>query len=137
MNSTLIALILQLVEEAIKDTPQIVADLQNLFATANPTPADWLALREKVLAKSYADYVPASALPAASAAGWATGVSTPAVESNAPISQPGASGDVTTTIEPPKSPETAAADPAPAAAADQPAPYLPDGSPNPEFNHLG
>ena len=65
MSPTLIALILSLAEEAIKDAPQLAADLKEIFAKTDPTPADWQALREKALAKSYADYVPASALPPA------------------------------------------------------------------------
>jgi len=64
MNPTVIYLILSLVEEAIKDTPGIVTDLQAIFSKPNPSPADWEALRAKVLSKSYADYVPSSALPA-------------------------------------------------------------------------
>lgn len=51
------------IEEAIKEAPAIAAGLQQLFAKANPTREDWDALRSKVAAKSYQDYVPDSALP--------------------------------------------------------------------------
>jgi hypothetical protein len=63
MNPATLALIVGLVEEAIKEAPALKADLHNLFSNANPTPADWEALRAKVLARGYHDYVPASDLP--------------------------------------------------------------------------
>lgn len=69
MNPALISLIISLVEEAIKQAPGVYADLQSIFSNPSPTPADWQALRAKVLAKTYADYVPASALPGASSSG--------------------------------------------------------------------
>ena len=62
MNPATIALIVALVEEAAKVAPQLVTDLQGIFAKPNPTPEDWLALRAKVLAKGYSDYVPQSDL---------------------------------------------------------------------------
>ena len=62
MSPAAIALIIQLVEEAIKITPAAYADFQTIFSNPNPTPADWAALRAKVLAKDYAAYVPASDL---------------------------------------------------------------------------
>lgn len=113
MPPATIALIIALVEEAIKVEPQVAAGLQSIFSKANPTPEDWQTLRANALAKSYADYVPASALPASSPAAQIPPVTTAATESNAPISQPGAS-------------ETAQ----PAVAAAIP-PYLDDGSKNP------
>ena len=64
MNPLALSLIIGLVEEAIKDTPPLIADLQAIFVKTNPTPADWEALRAKVLSESYASYVPASNLPA-------------------------------------------------------------------------
>jgi hypothetical protein len=63
MTPTALVLIFSLVEEAIKIAPQVETDLAGIFSTANPTPADWEALRAKVLAKGYFDYVPASQLP--------------------------------------------------------------------------
>lgn len=77
MTPATIALIISLVEEAVKITPGIVADLQELFSDPNPTPAKWEALRQKVKSKSYADYVPASALPGAIAPANAGGGATP------------------------------------------------------------
>jgi hypothetical protein len=50
-------------EEAIKNEPAIAAELQKLFTKADPTAEDWAALRAKVLAKSYKDFVPDTALP--------------------------------------------------------------------------
>jgi hypothetical protein len=135
MSPALIALIVSLVEEAIKDTPGIVTDLKAIFANPDPTPADWEALRSKVLAKSYADYVPARALPPAANAAPLPGVSTAAAESNAPISQASASAPGETAAPAVNQPETTSAAPAPAASAAQPAPYLADGSPNPAYVH--
>ena len=63
-----LTLALFLVEEGIKLEPSIAAELKALLEKTDPTPADWDALRAKVMAKSYADYVPASALPSTSAA---------------------------------------------------------------------
>jgi len=62
MTPAMLAIILSLVEEAINITPGIVADIQAIFNNPNPTPADWEALRAKVLAKGYADYVPSTTL---------------------------------------------------------------------------
>jgi hypothetical protein len=65
MNPALIAAIIALIEEALKVAPGVYDDLTLFFyINPSPTPADWQALREKVLGKSYADYVPATALPA-------------------------------------------------------------------------
>ena len=63
MSPASIALVFSLVEEVIKVAPGAVADFQAIFSNPNPTPADWQALRAKVLAKGYADYVPKSDLP--------------------------------------------------------------------------
>jgi hypothetical protein len=62
MNPAMLAIVVSLVEEAIKQEPAIVAEFQNIFSKPNPTPEDWQALRVKVLAKSYGDYVPDSAI---------------------------------------------------------------------------
>jgi hypothetical protein len=50
------------IEEGIKLEPGIAAAIRSMFAQGDPTPADWNALRAKVAAKKYSDYVPASAL---------------------------------------------------------------------------
>jgi hypothetical protein len=108
----LLPLFVSLAEELLENEPEIAAAVAAIFTKQNPTPADWLAVHQQVLAKNYADYVPASALPAATVVPNVPPVTTAAPQSNAPISQPGAS-------------ETASA----------PAndPYLPDGAHNPAY----
>jgi len=59
----MLALVVSLIEEAVKVAPEVAAELKNIFSVSNPSPADWEALRQKVLSKNYANYVPASALP--------------------------------------------------------------------------
>lgn len=128
MNPAMLALILQLVEEAVVLTPGIVEDLKTIFSKPNPTPEDWAALRTKVLAKSYADYVPASALPAdnVSALPVASETSEPAPALPEPVQE--APSAVKPPSEPPVATETVQA-------AAEPSPYLPDGSPNPQYKH--
>jgi hypothetical protein len=63
MSPATISLIVQLVQIAIAEEPAIAEEFKTLFATANPTPADWDSLRQKVLSKTYKDYVPDSDLP--------------------------------------------------------------------------
>ena len=63
MTPTALALIFSLVEEAVKIEPALAADLAAIFSKPNPTPADWEALRTKLLGESYAAFVPASDLP--------------------------------------------------------------------------
>jgi hypothetical protein len=65
MPPAVLALVFSLVEEAVKITPGLVTAFQDIFSKSNPTPDDWAALRAKVLAGSYADYVPDSDLQAA------------------------------------------------------------------------
>lgn len=62
MPPATLALIVGLVEEAIKDTPELVAEFQKIFAIKNATPADWQALKTTVLAENYEQYVPDSAI---------------------------------------------------------------------------
>lgn len=113
MNPGLIALILQLVEEAIKDAPGVIADLRAIFSKDNPTPTDWQALRIKVLSQSYADFVPASALVAAPPASAAPAAPEPAAS---PVTvQPAAQAPI----------------PARGSASGGPEPYLADGTRNP------
>ncbi len=141
MNPLLIAPILSLLETAIQDSPEIVTDLKAIFNNPNPTPADWEALRAKVLAKSYADYVPASALPPAANIVQLPPVTVPPAQSNAPISQPGASGTGETAAanQNPTSGTSTVTMPAPPVATQTatvaPSPYLADGTPNPAYNH--
>jgi hypothetical protein len=61
MNPALLALIVQLVEEAIKVYPALSADLREIFSKQNPTPEDWLILREKVLAERFETLAPHAA----------------------------------------------------------------------------
>jgi hypothetical protein len=58
-----ISLGLFVIQELLTNSPELFADLQKLFSGTPPTAADWLALHAKVLAKSYRDYVPETALP--------------------------------------------------------------------------
>ena len=58
MNPALIPLILGLVELLVKYEPTIAADLRDIFSKADPTPADWMALRAKVQAASFEALAP-------------------------------------------------------------------------------
>ena len=58
MTPAMITLVISLVEEAIKAYPTLSADLSSIFSKPNPTPADWLALREKVLAMKFEEIAP-------------------------------------------------------------------------------
>lgn len=53
MNPATIALIIGLVEELIKDSPAIYAELQTILSNPNPTPQDWLDLKSRVLSESF------------------------------------------------------------------------------------
>lgn len=64
MTPATIALIIQLVQQLIIEIPSISAELQSIFNNPNPTPADWEALKAKVMAQSYATLVPDSKLAA-------------------------------------------------------------------------
>jgi hypothetical protein len=66
-----ITMAIWLLQELIQHEPEIAAEVKALLTKADPTDADWDALHAKVHAKSYADYVPASALPPAAAPGAA------------------------------------------------------------------
>ena len=70
-------LALFIIEEGIKLEPAVADELRALFTKADPTPADWAALRAKVVSKNYAAYVPASALTAGVAAPQADKPSNP------------------------------------------------------------
>jgi hypothetical protein len=58
-----ISLALFILQEAVTYGPELYADLAALFSKPDPTPEDWEALRSKVLAQTYAQLVPNSALP--------------------------------------------------------------------------
>lgn len=58
MSPAALALIVGLVEEAIKDTPALISELQTIFNNANPTADDWAALRARVLSDTFASLAP-------------------------------------------------------------------------------
>lgn len=63
MNPTLASAIITAFSELLRLAPQLAADVQAILAKSEPTAEDWDALKAKVNAKSYFDYVPASDLP--------------------------------------------------------------------------
>jgi plasmid maintenance system antidote protein VapI len=63
MTPTTIALIIGLLEEAIKVSPAIAAELKTIFAKPDPTPQDWLNLKSKVLGQSFESLAPDAVLP--------------------------------------------------------------------------
>lgn len=63
MSPATLALIVGLVEEAIKDTPGLIVDFKKIFGTADPTSADWQGLKAKVASESYEQYVPSTSIP--------------------------------------------------------------------------
>lgn len=50
-------------EQLITQAPKLYADIAALFSKGQPTADDWQALRDKIGAKGYFDYVPQSDLP--------------------------------------------------------------------------
>jgi len=58
----ILPLALFVLQEAIKYEPALEAEIRALFAKPEITAADWIALRLRVANKTYADYVPESAL---------------------------------------------------------------------------
>lgn len=58
MNAAMLGIIVALIEEAIKLEPAIAAELKTLFAKKEITPADWMALRLKVLGQSFESLAP-------------------------------------------------------------------------------
>ncbi len=64
MDPVEISAALTVLELAIKEEPAVAADLQKLFASGKPTPADFAALRASIEAETYGEFVPASSLPA-------------------------------------------------------------------------
>ncbi len=76
MGPEAISLAVFIIQEAVKNEPAIADAIRSLFNKADPTPDDWAALRAKVQGKSYADYVPDSAL-AAAAPGAVTALAAP------------------------------------------------------------
>lgn len=58
MTAAAIQFTIGLLAEAIKAYPQIRADIAAMLAKDNPTPADWLALRDKIAAQSFESLAP-------------------------------------------------------------------------------
>ena len=58
MSPAMLAIIVGLVEEAIKLEPVLAAELKSLFAKDNPTPDDWIALKTKVVGTSFESLAP-------------------------------------------------------------------------------
>jgi hypothetical protein len=106
MNPALVTLIIFVLEEVIKLSPALVAEFQKLFSNGVPTADQWAALRTAVASKSYADYVPASALTAPAPA--------PALPADNIVTLPGAASAEATP------PPTQAASPAPLASSASP-----------------
>lgn len=63
MSPAEIALALEMLEAAIQAEPALQSAIVAVFSKPNPTPADWDALRVKVISKNYRDYVPDTQLP--------------------------------------------------------------------------
>ena len=61
MSPALLALLISLVEELIKIEPALAAAISALLAKTDPTPADWQALRAKVLGESFESLAPNAA----------------------------------------------------------------------------
>ena len=62
MTSTMINLVVLLIEEIIKLEPALAAEFETLFSGKVPTAADFAALRAKIAGESYEALVPASQL---------------------------------------------------------------------------
>lgn len=62
MSPALLALIVSMVEEAVKIAPGVVADIKTVLSKNDATPADWQAVKDKVLSMRYEDFVPATAI---------------------------------------------------------------------------
>lgn len=58
MTPETIALVIGLVELAIKEEPAIAAELQAIFNKPNPTPEDWAALKRRVTVTSFENLAP-------------------------------------------------------------------------------
>jgi hypothetical protein len=63
MPPQVLTLVIFGIEEAIQQTPALIADLQQIFASGAPTAAQFEALRAKVASESYQQFVPDSSIP--------------------------------------------------------------------------
>lgn len=57
-----VSVIIPILEAIFKYAPSAVTAIRELFTKDSPTPDDWQALRDKLAAKEYKDYVPDSKL---------------------------------------------------------------------------
>jgi hypothetical protein len=71
MSAAMVQLIITLVELLIVQFPSLAAGFQKIFASGNPTPADFANLRAEIAAENYGQFVPASQLPANETGGTA------------------------------------------------------------------
>ena len=62
MNATAVTGALFILQEAVKATPSLMQALRELTNKNDPTDADWEALRQRIGAKSYEDFVPKTSL---------------------------------------------------------------------------
>jgi hypothetical protein len=58
MSPAIITLIIGLVEELIKIEPTVAAEISALINNQQTTPADWIALKNKVLGESFQSLAP-------------------------------------------------------------------------------
>lgn len=56
MNPELILAIISLLQVAVKAAPEIASAITTVLSKDDPTEADWLSLKEKILSKKYEDY---------------------------------------------------------------------------------
>lgn len=62
MEPEVLNLVIMGIEFVVNEEPTVAAELKAIFSKPNPTPDDWKAMRAAVLAKSYEQLVPNSAL---------------------------------------------------------------------------
>jgi hypothetical protein len=58
MSEVALAALVSLVEEAVKLEPSIAAEFRTLFNNPEATPADWQAVRTRVLGQSFESLAP-------------------------------------------------------------------------------
>lgn len=54
----MLALVIGLVEEAIKLYPSIADEIKAITSKPNPTPEDWFALKSRIMAMDFATLAP-------------------------------------------------------------------------------
>ena len=58
MTPAALALLVGLVEEAVKVAPAIASEFRTIFTKTDPTPQDWLDMKATVQSESFASLVP-------------------------------------------------------------------------------